>query len=190
MLRLPERFRSKFSKPFGKLYRGKGEELMKRIEEVKNCKILACVGDIVSYYALKLFEPDIIVIDGKTVRKEISISELDELSKGYIEIKANNPAGCITCDLISKLREAVNLAENGKKVKVIVEGEEDLAVAPLGLLLPNSSLILYGQPNEGVVALMIDDDRKSIILEFLRCMERVGECDEWRWLNGSLCRKR
>ncbi len=187
MLKLPDEFRVRFSKPFGRLYRGRGEDTMRKIKEVKHCKMLACVGDIVSYYALKLFKPDLIVIDGKTIREEISIDKLNELTKEFVELKAKNPAGCISCDLVKKLNEAVNLAIEGKRVKVVVEGEEDLAVAPLGLLMPDGSLILYGQPRVGVVALMIDDERKSIILEFLKKMEIVEECEEFRrWFDGGL----
>ncbi|MEM4524682.1 MAG: hypothetical protein QXF29_06270, partial [Archaeoglobaceae archaeon] len=61
MLKLPEYLRSELSKPYGKVYRN-GEKVFERIEEVKTCSKLACVGDYVSYCAfLAKIEPDIVV---------------------------------------------------------------------------------------------------------------------------------
>jgi len=39
---------------------------------------------------------------------------------------------------------------------IIVNGEEDLAVIPCVLMAPNDSIILYGQPGEGIVVVEAD----------------------------------
>jgi len=44
---------------------------------------------------------------------------------------------------------------------VIVEGEEDLAVIPLALLVAPGSIVIYGQPGEGVVIRRIDEGARE-----------------------------
>jgi hypothetical protein len=194
MLRLPEKLRNVFAKPQGRLYRGKGIEVFEKIEELEGYEILACIGDLVTYHALKLgFKPHILVIDRRTVREELKadiIGETDALSKAYKEIWAENPPGCLTANLVRALLKAVELAIDGRRVKVVVDGEEDLAVIPLVRFLPNGSLIIYGQPGEGVVVLRVDWEKKALILKLLEEMEKVdnnGEdaknllvVDKWR----------
>jgi len=182
MLKLPEELRAELAKPHGKLYRGENVDL-KTISEVRECKLLACVGDLVSLAAVKAsLNPDIVVVDGKTLRHErINLGAIS----GYAFLEAENPAGFISCDLVKTLRSAVKMAEKNDKVCVLVRGEEDLAVMPLGLLLPYDSVILYGQPAEGVVALRIDREKKLLILDLMRKMERVGECEEIDELIGG-----
>lgn len=80
------------------------------------------------------------------------------------------------------LFEAVNLPGqiSSKAVKVLqemlhqeygflkVEGEEDLLVLPLLLLMPLDSLILYGQPNLGIVVVDTSVENKKRWYEFLK----------------------
>ncbi len=178
--RLPESLREELAKPHGRLYRGKGEELLREVEEVRECNLLCCVGDLVTASAVRTgIIPDIAVVDGKTLREE----EVGfDYSSFEVRLDAENPPAYITCEMISALRKAVGMAEGGKKVLVFVHGEEDLAVMPLGLFLPEKSLIIYGQPGEGVVALVVDKEKKLLILNLLRRMERVGECEEMELL--------
>ncbi len=183
MLKLPESMRAELAKPHGRLYRGEHVDL-KRIEEAKGCRILACVGDLVSLHAVRSsLQPKILIVDGKTLRHErINVSDV---FNEYEKIVAENPAGYISCELVKAIKRAVNDAVSGKKVCVWVDGEEDLAVMPLGLFLPYESVILYGQPNQGVVALKIDREKKLLILSLMRRMEKIGECDEIDELLGG-----
>lgn len=181
--RLPEKMREELAKPHGRLYRGHGDQLLLEVEEVKDCKLLCCVGDLVSASAVRVgLNPDIAVIDGKTLREDKVDFDYEFFDE---KIDAFNPAGYITCELISALRKAIDFAGKGKKVLVFVDGEEDLAVIPLGLLLPEKSLVIYGQPHEGVVALVIDNNKKFLILNILNRMEVVGECEELSQITGG-----
>ena len=181
MLKLPENMRSRLSKPHGVLYRGENVDL-RIIDEAKDCRILACVGDLVSICAIESsLNPQIIVVDGKTLRHE----KIEFSFEGYERIEAENPPAVVSCDLVRKLKMAVEMALKDKKVCVWVFGEEDLAVMPLGLMLPEGSVILYGQPGQGVVALRIDDEKKLLIQSVMREMEKVGECPEIDELIGG-----
>jgi uncharacterized protein (UPF0218 family) len=55
-----------------------------------------------------------------------------------------------------------------------VDGEEDLAVLPLALVAPHGSLILYGQPGEGVVLLIISGSVQEQAQAFLDRFEYVA----------------
>lgn len=182
MLKLTEEVRDFAKKPFGVLY--KDISSLEFYDE-----LLACVGDIVSLTTLKAgIKPNIIVFDGRSVRKrlEFMVDKIRSLSEGYVEVIAKNPAGCITEDLVEKVSQAVKYAKNGLNVRIFVMGEEDLTVMPLVILLPKGSVILYGQPNEGVVKVDVNDERKFIILRMLERMEGSERTLEKmrRWCNG------
>jgi len=52
-------------------------------------------------------------------------------------------------------------------VRIFVRGEEDLAALPAILLAPEGSVVLYGQPDEGVVFVSITKSKKEEILDLL-----------------------
>jgi len=193
MLKLTEELRKILAEPQGKLYEGEGVEPIKSALSETNFVILACVGDIVTYYTLKTkFKPDIVVIDGKSIRKSLNSSiktEIEQMTLNYTSIKAKNPAGHITEDLVEKLFKAIEFAKSGCKVRVFVDGEEDLAVMPLAIMLPKDSLIVYGQPKRGVVAIAVSREKKFEIFDLVKRMEVLGGeiLDKLRrWSDGDI----
>ncbi len=142
-LKLPESIRNELKTPFGRLFsdmRGlrKFLEGKKRIITVGDETSLTLIG-----FGLK---PDLIIFDNMVKRKPDSRLVFKN------PIVANNPAGWITVELFSSIKNNINKV--GKVIKVV--GEEDLAVLPCILFADEGSLILYGQPNEGVVVIEID----------------------------------
>jgi len=179
MLRLPDELRAELSKPHGRLYRD-GERVLEKVSELRDAKLLAVVGDFVSYCAFKIgILPHIVIIDGKTLREKSLELEIPE---EYERVEVENPPAVITSKLVLEIERAVKRAESGGKSLIFVIGEEDLAVMPLSIFMPEGSLILYGQPGEGVVALMIDREKKLLILKLLKQMEVVEESEELRKL--------
>lgn len=176
MLRLTEELREKCSRPFGRLYSGDNVEI-KDIEELSHYSLLVCVGDVVSHYALASeLAPHIILIDKKTKREfdEETAGKIDQLSQEYRVVDVQNPTGYISTDLAQKIESSLSRVHSGQKIKMVVEGEEDLAVIPLVCILPEGSLIIYGQPREGIVALKVTPDKKILIHHILRKMEKVN----------------
>ncbi len=192
MLKITERLRKILSEPQGKLYEGVGEEPVVSAVYGRRYSLLACVGDMVSYYALKAkIFPDILVFDGRSVRRDVADikREIVEMTRSYVEILARNPPGCITEDLVEKVFKAIELVKGGRRVRIFVEGEEDLAVMPLAVVLPKGSLIVYGQPGRGVVALDVGLKRRDVI-GYLEMMDVVnGSTLEKlrRWSDGDTC---
>lgn len=176
MLKLTEELREECSRPFGRLYSGNNVEI-NDIEELQDYSILICVGDVVSYCALTSdLTPHIILMDKKTKRElnEEIAGKIDQLSQDYRIVEAQNPTGYVSLDLVRKIEDSLKRVDSGEKIKMVVEGEEDLAVIPLVCILPENSLIIYGQPDEGIVALKVNHDKKILIHHILRKMEKVN----------------
>ncbi|BDC35617.1 MAG: DUF359 domain-containing protein [Candidatus Methanoliparum thermophilum] len=172
MIELPESVRPLLKDPFGILYRGDaGEELeciFKVRKDIKEYTKLIVVGDITSYYSFMAdLSPDLYIIDESTKRGSVS-ENLDKIleKEEYKYIKVKNPPAMISKDLVDAIEDGLN-----KKTGIIVEGEEDLAVIPVIILAPISSIVLYGQPDEGVVLVRIDKDLKERVKSILKLMK-------------------
>lgn len=149
MFSLPEENRIYFQKPFGRIY-SNFDEILPLIKDKK----IYTVGDVVTYSMFKRgLIPDIAIVDRLTKREPCSISpDFGDLKI----IKAENPPGTITDDLLDAIEQAF---ENVPAV-IDVNGEEDLAVIPVILMAPVGSIILYGQPDEGVVLRDVTEESK------------------------------
>ena len=162
MLVLKKELRSALKKPFGTLY----PSLDEAKESLPKHDILISVGDVTTKNLLESgFIPDIGIIDHKIQRKE-SKSNIEYDS---VTLHANNPPGTLTKELWSSIEKALKLVEEKVNVLIIVDGEEDLSVLPCILSSPPNTLILYGQPNQGLVVVEADEVRnmtQEIIEEF------------------------
>jgi len=75
----------------------------------------------------------------------------------------------ITQELIDAIRNNVNSKE---PVRIFVDGEEDLAVIPACEFAPTGSLVLYGQPREGVVAVEVTEEKRRETRELMGRMQK------------------
>ena len=158
---LPEIERVKFKEPFGVLF----PDIVKALEYLGDAPVYA-VGDVVTRNLWrKGVVSDLSVIDGNTMREPCLCTPLLPVKR--IEVK--NPAGYITEELISALRAGVD----NPPVLVHVDGEEDLAVIPLVMMLPLKSAVLYGQPGEGVVVRIVDSESKKRAQELFSLFVKV-----------------
>ena len=158
MLTLLPQYRSHFSKPFGPIFSD-----MEEIYVAYPDKIFCSVGDVVTE---QLFcskaSWKVAIIDGYTKRERYVI----DIPKDVVVITVDNPPGCISSMLITTVQEAVS---NVKKQTVIhVNGEEDLALLPLLLFAQTETVLLYGQPNEGIVTLVVNDTSRKLAHEYLQ----------------------
>ena len=70
----------------------------------------------------------------------------------------DNPAATLTQELVDVIKD---LLAGDRRVKIVVDGEEDLATLPAILYAPLGSTVVYGQPNEGSVAVVVTPERKE-----------------------------
>ena len=55
-------------------------------------------------------------------------------------------------------------------VRITVMGEEDLLVLPVCIYAPDNSIVLYGQPNEGLVLVEISTEIRNKVQTLLDLM--------------------
>lgn len=168
-LALPDEMRSELKVPIGALFEGEPRENIARLRGMigrLRPPMLATVGDFVSKNVLESgLDPDIVVVDHRIMRSDVEPLDLE----GRVKVMARNPRGTIDADAWRALGDAVTLK---KGVAVIVEGEEDLLVLPLISLAPLGSLIIYGQPGAGMVAVEVTEEQKGWAEGFMERMER------------------
>lgn len=163
MLVLPDDQRHLFREPFGTLYSS-----LDQILPLLEGKIFFSVGDVVTSRLLCAgYHPFVAIIDGQTMRRPYEGIKIEN----YRVIHVKNPAGCIS----SALSAAAHMAAETLRVVVQVDGEEDLAVLPLAQAAPVGSLILYGQPGEGVVVLEVSTQVKEQVSDLLGRFELAKE---------------
>ena len=165
---LPVAMRAELKTPLGHLFRGPPAETVQRLVEFledRETPIFAVVGDFTSESILaSSLEPDIVVVDHRVMR--ITVDPLDHGSRQIINTK--NAQGTVDAEAWEALEEAVTLKS---QASVIVEGEEDLLVLPLISLTPLGSVIVYGQPREGMVVIEVTEEVKGWTDDFLARME-------------------
>jgi uncharacterized protein (UPF0218 family) len=153
--RLPEELRSRLAAPLGPVYsaeEAKGPDFERL---VRSAAMAVTVGDRVTDTLGAMGRtPDVQVVDGVERRKVREVP-----SVGYARlIKVKNPAGTLTEDAISGMKQAFL----GKKpVRVLVEGEEDLMAMLAIAMAPVSATVFYGQPGVGVVVVKATAFAKS-----------------------------
>lgn len=85
-------------------------------------------------------------------------------------IHFQNKPGELSEQVIREVRKLVlaNEEDNGDiKIRIIIDGEEDLVALPFLMYCPNNWMICYGQPNEGLVIVNVtEDSRKRAALIF------------------------
>ena len=56
-------------------------------------------------------------------------------------------------------------------IRLLVDGEEDLLVLPVCLFAPANSVVMYGQPNEGLVIAEITDEVRDKVQKIVNQMK-------------------
>ena len=155
MLILPEEHRKLFKEPFGELHRS-----IKDVIPLIAGKSIYAVGDVVTHNLQKNgITPAVAVVDGYTMR--FPCSKLPAIRGECIKVR--NPAGTLTVDLVRALDHAVA----HPPATILVDGEEDLAVIPLVIAAQEGAVVLYGQPDKGVVLRTVTKEAQETARHFL-----------------------
>ena len=158
---------SELKDPFGQLIPGPEDEPSHAMSEVLILTEgalgpLIAVGDVTVKALQDLGRPaDIGLIDGRTKRQVWEGAEGIDSTLYDSVLECSSPAGRLTPSLLSSCKAAISSWRDEKSSLIIVEGEEDLAPLLLHPLAPIGSVILYGQPGEGVVIRRCGEDAKQ-----------------------------
>ena len=119
-------------------------------------KVIA-IGDVVVENLLKVgIEPVMMIVDGKSRRENVGTTiECD--------ITVKNPQSEITEELIDAIKKGYK--------RIFVEGEEDLASLPAILYADENTVIVYGQPLEGIMVIRPTEENKRKVKKTLALFE-------------------
>lgn len=166
--RLTPQLRKKLKKPLGEVIRGSHQEIISKIKiriNNENPLKIITVGDKVSQDLISnSIQPDLIIIDNKIMRR--SISPISATADRIVQVK--NPPGTISDQAWTAV---INATKSMQCTKIVVDGEEDLLALPAIIGAPEKSYVLYGQPHEGVVLIMVTKEMKKKVRKIMNEME-------------------
>jgi len=165
-LAMPLSIAAALRKPFGVLFAEptaarKAEAFLKKTKPI----FVTTVGDATFRNLSKLgITPGLSIVDTFELRSSCGLP--NALAKRRVVVQ--NPAGKITPALVAAIKKSVGRTiSDGKPSAIVVRGEEDLAVLPAILALPLNSVVLYGQPKKGIVAVVITEKNKATAVKLL-----------------------
>jgi len=162
LLVLPDDLRHELKTPLGPIETD-AEALLEEIDGP-----VITVGDVVTYHFLKAnHAPDVAFVDERTKRQQVD-DEIRETVAAETNLEAVNPPAEISADVVRALFEGLDADE---PTTVLVDGEEDLVALPAIAAAPEGASVVYGQPDEGMVHVVVTDDARAKVRDLLERFE-------------------
>ena len=154
-MKLPDSLRDQLKIPLGVLL-PIGQDNKANIQKyLSDDSYIITVGDRTTEKMIDFdLIPSLQIIDGLEKRIKRDILKLGSA----FELKIDNPAAEITLESIEVIKKAFSL---NPPIRLTVNGEEDLLVLPVCIHAPDNSVILYGQPNKGLVLVQITTEIRN-----------------------------
>jgi len=152
---LPEKLRDQLKKPLGILILDHNTTKENIAKYITKDAFVITVGDATTEKMIKFgFDVSLQIVDSLEKRNK------RDLPEGNVEtiLTCKNPAAEITEESVSVIRKAFGMVP---PVRIVVDGEEDLLVLPVAVYAPDDSVILYGQPNEGLVVVHVTEEVRN-----------------------------
>jgi len=164
-LQLPEDIRAQLKTPLGDLIHDNDPNKENIIKKISAESVIITVGDRTTENMLQLgLKPQIQIIDGLEKRSECAVPADDTINT---KLSCKNPPGEITEESIQVIQKAFS---SEPPVRITVDGEEDLLVIPACIFAPENSVVMYGQPNEGLVIVTITPEIRAKVQKILDVM--------------------
>jgi len=139
------------------------------LDEIEEADFVVTVGDIVTLTLLELGRiPDLSIVDYQTKRERSSDlkGRFDKFKQETVTVRNN--AAEITPELWAAIEDGCN---NRRQLRIVVEGEEDLASLACISMAPENTSVIYGIPNRGPMVLHVDQQLRSRVDSLLEQME-------------------
>lgn len=163
---LPENLRNELKIPLGKLISDSSSEKENYIRSTYSEKAVITVGDATSELLIGMgLIPLLHIVDGQEKREKRSPPLTDSINT---ELTVKNNPGEISPESFSLIK---NIFEQKPPIRLLVDGEEDLLVLPVCLFAPENSVVMYGQPNEGLVIAEITDEVREKVQKIVNQMK-------------------
>ena len=164
-MKLPNSLRDQFKNPLGVLLPEDTADKAHISEYLSDNSYIITVGDRTTEKMIDFgLIPSLQIIDGVEKREKRELPKLENTT----ELTVDNPAAEITSQSIDVIKQAFTLPS---PVRIVVNGEEDLLVIPVCVHAPDNSIVLYGQPNEGLVVVEITPEIRNKTQSLLDLME-------------------
>ena len=154
-MHLPEKLRGQLKKPLGILILDHNTTKENIAKYITKDAFVITVGDATTEKMIKFgFDVSLQIVDSLEKRNKRDLPE----GKVKTILACKNPAAEITEESVSVIRKAFGMTP---PVRIVVDGEEDLLVLPVAVYAPDNSIILYGQPNEGLVIVQVTEEVRN-----------------------------
>ena len=164
-MQLPDDLRDQLKTPLGNLISDNDPNKENIIKKISAELVIITVGDRTTENMLQLgLKPQIQIIDGLEKRSECAVPADDTINT---KLSCKNPPGEITEESIQVIQRAFS---SEPPVRITVDGEEDLLVIPACIFAPENSVVMYGQPNEGLVIVTITPEIQAKVQKILDAM--------------------
>ena len=164
-MKLPNSLRDQFKNPLGVLLPEDIADKAHISEYLSNNSYIITVGDRTTEKMIDFgLIPSLQIIDGVEKREKRELPKLENAT----ELTVDNPAAEITPQSIDVIKQAFTLQS---PVRIVVNGEEDLLVIPVCVHAPENSIVLYGQPNQGLVIVKVTPEIRNKTQGLLDLME-------------------
>lgn len=164
-MKLPDSLRNEFKIPLGLLLpenQANKENIQKHLSE--NSYVVT-VGDRTTEKMIEFdLVPSLQIVDSQEKRTKREPPKLSNAT----ELTVDNPASEITSQSIDLIKQAFTMQP---PVRITVNGEEDLLVLPVCIHAPENAVVLYGQPNQGLVIVQITPEIRNKTQTLLDLME-------------------
>jgi GTP-dependent dephospho-CoA kinase len=164
-LKLPDSKRDSFKNPLGVLLPESQADKAGIEQYLQDDSYIITVGDRTTEKLVNFgIIPSLQIIDGIEKREKRESIKLE----GTVELTVDNPPAEITDSAIEVIKKVFSMAG---KVRIMVSGEEDLLVLPVCVYAPENSVVMYGQPNQGLVIVKVTPEIRNKAQKLLDLME-------------------
>ena len=164
-MQLTDDLRDLLKKPLGDLISDNNPNKADIIKKISTESVLITVGDRTTENILQLgLKPRVQIIDGLEKRNQRIVPTDDTINT---KLSCKNPPGEITEESIQVIQKAFSCES---PVRITVDGEEDLLVIPTCIFAPENSVVMYGQPNEGLVIVTVTPEIRAKVQKILDVM--------------------
>ena len=149
-MKLPGSLRNELKIPLGDLI--PDNQVSKKVieEHIFGSNCVVTVGDRTTERMIEFgLIPSLQIIDNLEKREKRTPPDLGDAT---IELSLDNPPAEITTKSIDLIKKAFTMKP---PVRITVRGEEDLLVIPVCIFCPDDTVVLYGQPHEGLVIVKV-----------------------------------
>jgi len=164
-LKLSDDLHDQLKNPLGNLISDNDPNKENIIKKISNESIIITVGDRTTENLLQLgLKPHVQIVDGLEKRSKRVVPTDD---KTNTKLFCKNPPGEITTESMKVIQEAFSTEP---PVRILVDGEEDLLVIPVCIYAPENAVVMYGQPNEGLVIVTVTPEIRAKVQKILDAM--------------------